>query len=167
MRTLSALSLLMAVYGSVVLAQPPSADRFEKEALFRRMFDLDKVQTPKPPKERSPKSWPLFSADQLPAGSPLNEAEAAKLSVGNYVDRNFYFKGNFFVTAAGEQHAVLRFVESTVPIRIIVEYPPGNAVPEEATKITLDESRGMLLRNVGRAKQGGGLILFAREILRR
>jgi hypothetical protein len=159
-----------------LLAQQPASTPSEKRKYLERFFsngrdpqpDFRNV-SPKPsaaPTGSRTETWELFPAEKLPVGKAVNEADAETLSTGNYLGQNLYLAGTFDVTVDGPQKAVLRFVNARSPIRIIAEYPPETAAPTRGTKLTLNQSHGMLIRNVTRAASDRTLLLFVRDIKR-
>jgi hypothetical protein len=148
---------------------PTAEDRRER---LKRIFSLgddskpvSPSASPKPSRPRGEtETWQLFPAGKLPAGKMVGEADAAQLAVGNYLDQSLYLIGNFNVTADGEHKAVLRFVDTRTPIRIIAEYSSDVTTPSMGSKLKLDPSRGLLVRTVSRARNDGSLLIFVRDI---
>src|SRR4030095_1043019 len=153
------LALLVSLQVPGLLAQQPGSTPSNRRAFFERIFGTggnpqsgSKTESPKSPRLRGETgTWQLFPAGKLPAGKAVNEADAAKLSVGNYQEQNIYLIGNFIVTAETEHQAILRFVDAKTRIRIIAEYSSEVPAPSMGTKLILDESRGLLVKSATRA----------------
>jgi hypothetical protein len=111
-------------------------------------------------------NWQVYAPGKLPSGRSITVSEAQKLAEqGELRDRTF-LKGNFVVTAAGDNKAVLRPEGSPLAAqtRIIVEFPVGAAPPRERTTLQRDDSQGFEVRDIRRGTDGQ-LNVYVREIL--
>ncbi len=111
-------------------------------------------------------NWQVYAPGKLPSGRSITVSEAQKLAEqGELRDRTF-LRGNFVVTAAGDNKAVLRPEGSPLAAqtRIIVEFPPGAVPPRERTTLQRDDSEGFEVRDIRRGTDGQ-LNVYVREIL--
>lgn len=118
-------------------------------------------------------SWRTYSAGQQPPGRALSPSEVSSLADRGDLGERVYLRGNFVVTASGENRAVLRSQgasgDPTKPgsaaARIIVEYPPSAEPPAEGATFSRDEARGFEVRDVRRGADGQ-INIYVREITR-
>ncbi|MEP6673238.1 MAG: hypothetical protein ABJF10_29075 [Chthoniobacter sp.] len=169
MKTLLAISFVIALPGLRLLGEEPAAQPGQQITFFQRMFGPNAAaqpaalnNPPAQPKNVSLIGWPLFPAGQLPAGQAVNDLAAARLPVGNYANQTLYLVGDFRVTASADRRAVLRSMHDN--LRIIAEYTPWNPAPADKAPLTLDESRGLLIRRIER-NADGFLTFFVRDIV--
>lgn len=170
MKTLFLCALILPFGFSTVIAQEPAKKPTGQGTFYQRFFSDEAVAerakyqgTPAPPKETPQVSWPLYAPGSFPAGQTVSQVEAAKLSTGSVDGQTIYLVGDFRVTAAGGNRAIFRFLSEDPPARVIVEYPSGSTAPAEGSRLTLDETRGLLLRRVARDADGR-INLFVRNI---
>jgi hypothetical protein len=80
-----------------------------------------------------------------------------------------YLRGNFLVTASGDNKAVLRpqggeAGGTNAPnVRVIVDFPNGSVLPEEGATLAREAARGFQVVDVRRS-QDGTVNVFVREI---
>jgi hypothetical protein len=96
--------------------------------------------------------------------------EAASLPDQGVAGDRIYLRGQFLVTAAGDNRAVLRpqagpeskrsLIAAT---RVIVEYPNGALPPAEGSSVERDEARPFEIRDV-RKGADGQINVYVREI---
>lgn len=113
--------------------------------------------------------WRTYKPGSVPAGRSVAPAEAAALAERGAIGERTYLRGNFVVTASGENRAVLRPKAGSegagsAPVRIIVEYANGAVAPAEGSALNRDESRPYEIRDV-RRDAGGELNIWVREII--
>lgn len=113
--------------------------------------------------------WRTYKPGAVPAGRSIAASEAAALAERGAIGERTYLRGNFVVTASGENRAVLRPKPGSegagsAPVRIIVEYANGAVAPAEGSALNRDESRPYEIRDV-RRDAGGELNIWVREII--
>lgn len=136
-------------------------------------FEESAEPTPAPGAEiasSNNRSWPLYRPGQMPRGRLLNVADAKQMTGGEASSQRTYLQGSFVVTASGNNRAVLRPQSGGVlgfgaseDVRIIVDFPAGNAPPTEGSEVSRGSSRPFLIQRVERAADGN-LNVFVREI---
>lgn len=116
--------------------------------------------------------WRTYSPGQQPPGRTLTPREVGELADRGDLGERVYLRGNFVVTASGENRAVLRtqgaFADparagGAGAARIIVEYPPSAVPPAEGSTFSRDDSRGFEVRDVRRGADGQ-INIYVREI---
>ena len=113
-------------------------------------------------------TWRTYKPGAIPPGRAVSPLEAASLEAGPPAERT-YLRGNFVVTARGENRAVLRprpgaDGSGTAPVRVIVEYANGNVPPEEGANMDREVATGYEVRDV-RKGATGELNIWVREIV--
>ncbi len=116
-------------------------------------------------------NWRTYSPGQQPSGRTITPREASALADRGDLGERIYLRGNFVVTASGENRAVLRTQGAmgdptrpgTAAARIIVEYPPSAVPPPEGSTFSRDEQRGFEVRDVRRGADGQ-INIYVREI---
>ena len=86
-------------------------------------------------------------------------SEAAALAGSAVVGDRLYLSGNFFVSAKGDNKAVLRprgADAGTTPVRVIAEFPPGASVPSENEVVTRDSSRAFEILEITKVEDADG-----------
>jgi hypothetical protein len=116
------------------------------------------------------RNWPVYEPSRMPRGrlvTPSDVAEIAKKGTGG---ERIYLQGNFNVTAAGGDRAVLRpppraigFGSRNDNVRIIVQYPNGMSAPSEGASIARDATRPFQIMDV-RENTGGQINVYVREV---
>jgi hypothetical protein len=112
-------------------------------------------------------SWQLFKPGLMPRGRLFDVGQTAELADKGIGTDPIYLKGEFTVTAARENRAVLRpkTESSNSPggIRIIVEFPRGGNVPKEGDAIARLNDRPFQIEDV-RKGADGQVNIYVREI---
>lgn len=105
-------------------------------------------------------NWQVFPPGRMPRGRLVHPAEMGTLADRGLAGERLYLQGNFRVTAASSNRAVLRFQEAQRPnspisrIRVIVDFPAGTSAPQKGENISRDGQRPFLIRRVVRAQDG-------------
>ena len=118
-------------------------------------------------------SWRTYSPGQMPRGRLVNLAETSEIADRGTGGERLYLRGNFVVTASGENRAVLRS-NSTIgnaiasmtkgpTVRVIVDFPAGTQPPAERANVSRDESRPFEIRDI-RKGTDGQINVYVREI---
>src|SRR6201987_914916 len=113
-------------------------------------------------------SWQLFKPGLMPRGRLLDVSQTSELADKGIGTEPIYLKGEFTVTAARENRAVLRpkSESSNAPgasIRIIVEFPKGGNVPKEGDPVARLNDRPFQIEDV-RKGADGQVNIYVREI---
>ena len=113
-------------------------------------------------------SWQLFKPGLMPRGRLFDVSQSAELADKGIGTEPIYLKGEFTVTAARENRAVLRpkSESSNAPgasIRIIVEFPKGGNVPKEGDPVARLDDRPFQIEDV-RKGADGQVNIYVREI---
>jgi hypothetical protein len=112
-------------------------------------------------------SWKTYAPGQAPSGSGVSLDEVGPIAERGEVSEGLYLRGEFRVTASGQNRAVLR--DATKPDdqspRVIVEYPAGAVPPSEHDRFVRDNSRPYLIRSVRRGADGV-LTIWVKEIIK-
>ena len=114
-------------------------------------------------------SWRMYAAGKAPPARAVTAAEAGDLADRGELGERIYLRGEFRVTASGENRAVLRdraAGDDPAPgaVRIIVEYPAGAVPPAEKTSFVRDAVRPFEIRDVRRGADGQ-VNIYVREII--
>jgi hypothetical protein len=119
-------------------------------------------------------NWRTYQRGQQPPGRSITPAEASKMADrGGEIAEKLYLRGDFVVTASGDNRAVLRAPASlgektrdgVGSARILVEFPPSAELPTVGSTLSRGESEGFEVREVRRG-QDGQINIFVREITR-
>jgi len=112
-------------------------------------------------------SWQLFKPGLMPRGRLLDVSQTSELADKGIGTDPIYLKGEFTVTAARENRAVLRPKAESgnggASIRIIVEFPRGGNVPKEGDAIARLNDRPFQIEDV-RKGADGQVNIYVREI---
>jgi hypothetical protein len=113
-------------------------------------------------------TWQLFKPGLMPRGKLFDVNQTAELADKGIGTDPIYLKGEFTVTAARENRAVLRpkTESSNAPgasIRVIVEFPRGGNVPKEGDPIARLNDRPFQIEDV-RKGADGQVNIYVREI---
>lgn len=115
-------------------------------------------------------NWKVYPAGQLPRGRSVTATEAVSLADQPTPSDRTYLHGDFFVSAMGDNKAVLRPRGDGAPaggsVRIIAEFPNGAVPPAEGSTFSRDTSRGFQVMAVNRANDGQTINVFVREVTR-
>ena len=120
-------------------------------------------------------SWPTYAPGQMPRGRLLNVKDVASMGGADVNSERVYLQGNFVVTAAGQNRAVLRtqgaITEAiglggrTGNVRVIVEFATGVRPPGEGTTFSRDARRPFQITDV-REGADGQVNVYVREVTR-
>ncbi len=119
-------------------------------------------------------NWRTYTRGQQPPGRTITPAEASAMADrGGELPERLYLRGDFVVTASGDNRAVLRAPSApgdvgrngTGAARIIVEFPPSSLPPAEGSTLSRDENEGFEVREVRRGGDGQ-INIYVREITR-
>lgn len=118
-------------------------------------------------------SWRTYPPGRMPRGRLVTLSEADDLAERGTGGERLYLRGNFVVTATGDNRAVLRsssrignVIESVTQqpgTRVIVEFPAGASIPGERSQVSRDEMRPFEIRDVQRGNDGQ-INIFVREV---
>jgi hypothetical protein len=113
-------------------------------------------------------TWQLFKPGLMPKGRLFDVSQTAELADKGIGIDPIYLKGEFTVTAARENRAVLRpKSESTngpgSSTRIIVEFPRGGNVPKEGDAVARLNDRPFQIEDV-RKGADGQVNIYVREV---
>jgi hypothetical protein len=119
---------------------------------------------------RSNGPWRVYEPGKQPPGRTVTPSEATELAEHGEIGERIYLRGNFVVTAAGENRAVLRPQGGIDPARtgasstrIIVEFPPSISAPAEGSTVTRDTSRAFEVHDVRRGADGQ-INIYVRDV---
>jgi hypothetical protein len=119
-------------------------------------------------------NWRTYQRGQQPPGRSITPSEASKMADrGGEIAERLYLRGDFVVTASGDNRAVLRAPASlgeksrdgVGSARILVEFPPSAELPSVGSTLSRGEAEGFEVREVRRG-QDGQINIFVREITR-
>ena len=118
-------------------------------------------------------TWRTYRPGQMPSGRVLDPDEAAQLADSGVGSERIYLRGQFVVTASGENRAVLRSQRGVlgsllkpggaVPTRVIVEFPAGSTPPPENSTFARDDTRPFQITDVRRGADGQ-INVYVREV---
>ena len=112
-------------------------------------------------------SWQLYKPGLMPRGRLFDVNQTAELADKGIGTDPIYLKGEFTVTAARENRAVLRpkaeGASEGASIRIIVEFPRGANVPKEGEAVARLNDRPFQIEDV-RKGADGQVNIYVREI---
>jgi hypothetical protein len=113
-------------------------------------------------------SWQLYKPGLMPRGRLLDVNQTAELADKGMGTDPTYLKGEFTVTAARENRAVLRPKQESASgpgasVRIIVEFPRGGNVPKEGDPLARLNDRPFQIEDV-RKGADGQVNIYVREI---
>jgi len=118
-------------------------------------------------------SWRTYPPGRMPRGRLVTLSEADDLAERGASGERLYLRGNFVVTATGDNRAVLRSnsrigsvigsVTQQPRTRVIVEFPEGASIPAERSRVSRDEMRPFEVRDVQRGADGQ-INIFVREV---
>ncbi|HTD15358.1 MAG TPA: hypothetical protein VK673_09275, partial [Chthoniobacterales bacterium] len=113
-------------------------------------------------------SWQLFKPGLMPRGRLFDVSQTAELADKGIGTEPIYLKGEFTVTAARENRAVLRPKSESgngpgASVRVIVEFPKGGNVPKEGDPVARLNDRPFQIEDV-RKGADGQVNVYVREI---
>jgi hypothetical protein len=108
------------------------------------------------------RNWQTYAPGQMPRGRLLPVNEMPTLADQGVAGERLYLQGNFVVTAASSDRAVLRsqsavrnpFGGGTANVRIIVDFPSGASAPGQGERLSRDGTRPFLITGISRAEDG-------------
>lgn len=110
-------------------------------------------------------SWKTYGAGSQPSGKSVTTEQATSLQ-GRNDGSPLYLHGQFTVTAAGNNRAVLRQAsggDGKNQARVIVEYPAGSVPPKQGASVARSDGRGFEIREVRRTPDGQ-VNIYVREV---
>jgi hypothetical protein len=109
-------------------------------------------------------SWQTYRPGQFPRGRLMDVGQSSTLADQGIGTDPLYLRGDFTVTAARENRAVLRPRQTgNENVRIIVEFPKGLVVPQEGDSVGRAADRPFQIVDVRRGADGQ-LNIYVREI---
>jgi hypothetical protein len=111
------------------------------------------------------RNWQTYEAGRMPRGRLLGVTDISSIAKRGTGGDRVYLQGNFEVTAAGSDRAVLRSPRRAGNVRVIVQYPEGMAPPADGTSVARDERRPFQVLDV-RESSGGQINVYVREVTR-
>jgi hypothetical protein len=102
-------------------------------------------------------AWRVYAPGTQPRGRTIAPTDAASLAGSAVPGDRLYLSGNFFVSAKGDNKAVLRprgADAGKVPVRVIAEFPPGASVPPENAVVERDASRAFEILEISKTEDG-------------
>lgn len=115
-------------------------------------------------------SWQTYRPGQMPRGHLLDVDQTSELVDRGIGNETLYLRGDFTVTAARENRAVLRPRQSLADrvlkrgnARIIVEYPRGLPTPREGESFQRGQDRPFQIVDIRRGADGE-LNVYVREV---
>lgn len=108
------------------------------------------------------KNWQVYEPGKMPRGRLAPIKEMPELATQGLSGERIYLQGDFEVTAANQERAVLRSQSvirnplSSEPtnVRVIVDFPAGSVAPGKGDRISRNSSRPFLITNITRSKDG-------------
>jgi hypothetical protein len=109
-------------------------------------------------------TWQTYRPGQFPRGRLIDPSQSSSLADQGIGTDPVYLRGDFTVTAARENRAVLRPKQSgNENVRIIVEFPKGLPVPQEGDSVGRAADRPFQIVDVRRGADGQ-VNIYVREI---
>ena len=113
-------------------------------------------------------SWQLYKPGLMPKGRLFDVNQGAELADKGIGTDPIYLKGEFTVTAARENRAVLRPKQEpssgqATSVRVIVEFPRGGNVPKEGDAFARLNDRPFQIEDV-RKGADGQVNIYVREV---
>jgi len=115
-------------------------------------------------------AWQIYRPGQMPRGRLIGVDETANLVDKGIGNETIYLRGDFTVTAARDNRAILRARQSLTDrllnrgnARVIVEYPRGTATPREGESFQRFTERPFQIVDVRRGLDGQ-INVYAREV---
>ncbi len=120
-------------------------------------------------------AWPTYEPGQMPRGRLMSVKDVNTMAGADVNSERVYLQGNFVVTAAGQNRAVLRtqgaitdaigFGGKSGNVRVIVEFPAGVRPPAEGATFSRDARRPFQITDV-REGADGQVNVYVREVTR-
>jgi hypothetical protein len=109
-------------------------------------------------------TWQTYRPGQFPRGRLIDPSQGSALTDQGIGSEPIYLRGDFTVTAARENRAVLRPKQGgSENVRIIAEFPKGLAVPQEGDSVGRAADRPFQIVDVRRGADGQ-VNIYVREI---
>lgn len=108
-------------------------------------------------------TWPVYAPGRMPRGRLVDLDDVRDMPASGVEGDRVYLQGDFVVTAAGGNRAVLRSRRNASAARIMVEFPSGAFPPREGEAVSRDNQRPFLIRQVRRGEDGE-LTIYVREV---
>jgi hypothetical protein len=115
-------------------------------------------------------AWPTYRPGQMPRGRLVGVDETANLAERGVGNETVYLRGDFTVTAARDNRAILRARQSLTDrlfnrgnARIIVEYPRGAPTPREGESFQRAADRPFQIVDI-RKGADGQINIYVREV---
>jgi hypothetical protein len=109
-------------------------------------------------------TWQTYRPGQFPRGRLIDPGQSSALADQGIGSEPIYLRGDFTVTAARENRAVLRPKQgSSENVRIIAEFPKGLPVPQEGESVGRAADRPFQVVDVRRGADGQ-VNIYVREI---
>jgi hypothetical protein len=124
--------------------------------------------SPTPPKAiaaGSSRNWQTYEPGRMPRGRLVEVADLSTIAKRGTGGERMYLQGNFEVTAAGADRAVLRSPRRASNVRVIVQYPEGMKAPSDGSNVARDARRPFQIMDV-RESTGGQINVYVREVTR-
>jgi hypothetical protein len=102
----------------------------------------------------------------MPRGKLVGVGDARSLTGGDVTSQPLYLQGDFNVTAANGNSAVLRSAPgdpTSSNTRVIVQYPAGSNSPVQGDRVNRGGNRPFLITNI-QQKPNGQVNIYVREI---
>ncbi len=111
--------------------------------------------------------WPTYKPSQMPRGRLVGMKAARALSPADLTGERLYLRGDFTVTAAVGNSAVMRSAASdpdgAAKTRIVVQYPANSRSPQQGSAVSRGGDRPFLITNV-RQSSDGWVNIVVREV---
>jgi hypothetical protein len=122
------------------------------------------ASSPTPGANSRAATWQTYRPGQFPRGRLIDPGQGSSLADQGVGSEPIYLRGDFTVTAARENRAVLRPKQSgSENVRIIAEFPKGLPVPQEGDSIGRAADRPFQIVDVRRGADGQ-VNIYVREI---
>ena len=109
-------------------------------------------------------TWQTYRPGQFPRGRLIDPSQSSSLADQGIGSDPIYLRGDFTVTAARENRAVLRPKQTANEnVRIIVEFPKGLPVPQEGDSVGRAADRPFQIVDVRRGADGQ-VNIYVREV---
>lgn len=111
--------------------------------------------------------WPTYKPNQMPRGRLVGMKTARELTPTELTGQRMYLRGDFTVTAAVGNSAVMRSAASDPDgapnTRIVVQYPANSQSPQQGATVSRGADRPFLVTNV-RKSADGQVNIYVREV---
>jgi len=158
--------------GALPVTVPPAPKALPVTAAPPAVPAAQPVLTTSPPPDTTGQvgTWATYRPGQMPRGRLLDVQQTSELAERGVGVEPMYLRGDFSVTAARENRAVLRPKQSLAErmlgrgnARIIVEYPRGLAAPAEGESFQRGSERPFQVVDVRRGADGQ-VNIYVREV---